>query len=149
MRAERWWTLLAALGWLVFFAATVFIPVHEDGVPVIGQVASILLGVVILMVILLAGERPRWSMPVRLGMFITGVLAVVLTGDFAMGVAVTFSMLVGVACAAGLGTLLPIVCERMNIDPAVSSGPYVTMANDLLGLLIYFAVASLLLIGTT
>jgi magnesium transporter len=58
-------------------------------------------------------------------------------------------MLVGVACAAGLGTFLPIVCERMNIDPAVSSGPFVTMANDLLGLLIYFAVASLLLIGTT
>ena len=80
---------------------------------------------------------------------ITGVLAVILTGDFAMGLAITFSMLVGVAAAAGLGTLLPIVCERMNIDPAVSSGPFVTMANDLLGLLIYFAVTSMLLVGTT
>ncbi|MEN8149208.1 MAG: magnesium transporter [Planctomycetota bacterium] len=80
---------------------------------------------------------------------ITGILAIVLTGDIAMGIAVTFSMLVGVAAAAGLGTLLPIVCERMDIDPAVSSGPFVTMANDLLGLLIYFAVASLLLVGTT
>jgi len=80
---------------------------------------------------------------------ITGILAFVLTGSFSMGMAVTFSMLVGVTAAAGLGTFLPIVCEKMNIDPAVSSGPFVTMANDLLGLLIYFAVASLLLFGMT
>ena len=80
---------------------------------------------------------------------ITGVLAVVLTGSLSMGVAVTCSMVVGVTAAAGLGTFLPIVCEKLNIDPAVSSGPFVTMANDLLGLLIYFAVASLLLFGAT
>jgi len=80
---------------------------------------------------------------------ITGVLAVVVTGDFSMGLAVSFSMLVGVTAAAGLGTFLPIVCERMNIDPAVSSGPFVTMANDLLGLLIYFVVSSFLLFSTT
>jgi magnesium transporter len=81
--------------------------------------------------------------------FLTGVLAVIFTGDFTMGFAVMISMLTGVAAAAGLGTFLPILCEKMNVDPAVASGPFVTMANDILGLLIYFIVATLMLIGTT
>jgi magnesium transporter len=80
---------------------------------------------------------------------LTGFLAFTVTGDVGMGLAITVSMLVGVTAAAGLGTLLPIICEKLKIDPAVSSGPFVTMANDLLGLLIYFAVASLLLVATT
>jgi magnesium transporter len=81
--------------------------------------------------------------------FLTGVLAVVFTGEIQMGLAVMVSMLMGVAAAAGLGTFLPILCEKMNIDPAVASGPFVTMANDILGLLIYFIVATFMLIGTT
>ena len=77
---------------------------------------------------------------------LTGGLAVALTGQFRLGIAVSFSMLVGITTAAGLGTVLPLACEKFGVDPAVASGPFVTTMNDLVGLFIYFSVATLLLI---
>ena len=80
---------------------------------------------------------------------LAGTLAMVLSGSARMGVAVAVSMAAGIVCAAAVGTLLPIVCQKIEVDPAVASGPFITTMNDLLGLLIYFLVASLLLIQTT
>jgi magnesium transporter len=79
---------------------------------------------------------------------ITGGLAVLLTGEIRVGVAVSTSMLVGITSAAAVGTLLPIGCHRAGVDPAVASGPFVTTLNDLIGLFIYFSVATLLLLKT-
>jgi magnesium transporter len=78
---------------------------------------------------------------------LTGVIALLLTGEFRMGTTVLLSMTAGITTAAGLGTLLPIACEKFDVDPAVAAGPFVTMLNDLIGLLIYFLVASLLLLN--
>ena len=47
--------------------------------------------------------------------------------------------------AAGVGSGIPLVLERMQIDPAVATGPFVTTAVDVLGLLFYFGLATLLL----
>ncbi len=47
--------------------------------------------------------------------------------------------------AAGVGAGIPLVLERMQIDPAVATGPFVTTAVDVLGLLFYFGLATVLL----
>lgn len=47
--------------------------------------------------------------------------------------------------AAVFGALVPIMLSRTRIDPAVASGPFVTISNDILALLIYFGVTILLL----
>ena len=39
--------------------------------------------------------------------------------------------------------LIPVVFQRLGFDPAVASGPLVTTANDVLGVVIYFLLASL------
>jgi magnesium transporter len=44
--------------------------------------------------------------------------------------------------AASMGTLLPFLLRKARFDPALSSGPFVTMASDLTGLIIYFSLAS-------
>jgi magnesium transporter len=66
---------------------------------------------------------------------------------------IPFGMVVGVAIwasmtiAALLGGLLPLGLHRLGIDPAVASGPFLTTAIDVIGLLLYLATARLLLLG--
>jgi magnesium transporter len=82
---------------------------------------------------------------------VTGVLALSLAEQDGMrvGVAVAISMAAGITVAAVMGTLLPIACEKFGIDPAVASGPFITTMNDILGLLIYFTVATVILLNGT
>ena len=40
-----------------------------------------------------------------------------------------------------LGTITPIVLDRLNFNPALASGPFITTTNDLIALAIYFIVA--------
>ncbi|MCC9165656.1 magnesium transporter [Pontibacter harenae] len=62
----------------------------------------------------------------------------------------TLSLVVSVALfsvvllASLMGTITPMVLDRFGINPAVAAGPFITTANDLLGLTIYFAVAHML-----
>ena len=55
------------------------------------------------------------------------------------------SMLSAMTFAALSGTLLPIMLNRMKIDPAVASGPFVSTSNDLSASLIYLTMCILLL----
>ena len=42
------------------------------------------------------------------------------------------------------GTLLPLLFERIHIDPAIATGPFVQITNDLLGIAIYIGVISII-----
>jgi magnesium transporter len=57
-----------------------------------------------------------------------------------VGLALACAMLI----ASTLGTLIPITLHRMGFDPAVATGPFVTTALDVLGILAYFGIASAL-----
>ncbi len=46
-----------------------------------------------------------------------------------------------VLLASFMGTITPLVLHRIGINPALASGPFITTANDLLGLAVYFSVA--------
>jgi magnesium transporter len=56
---------------------------------------------------------------------------------FVVGIAL-FSVVV---LASIMGTITPILLHRFGINPALASGPFITTANDLLGLAVYFSVA--------
>jgi len=49
--------------------------------------------------------------------------------------------------AAVFGAAVPMILHKVRIDPAVASGPFVTITNDIAALLIYFGVTLLLLYG--
>jgi magnesium transporter len=54
---------------------------------------------------------------------------------------VACSSLLAIAFASVIGSSLPIVFRRLNVDPAIATGPFVTTLVDILGILIYFNVA--------
>ncbi|GAB2534576.1 magnesium transporter [Rufibacter soli] len=67
------------------------------------------------------------------------------------GVQLTLSIVVAVALfsvvllSSFMGTVTPMILDKYGVNPAVAAGPFITTANDLLGLGIYFLVAHLLL----
>ena len=61
-----------------------------------------------------------------------------------VGITLLFIVLWGTLC----GSMLPILLKKAGFDPATSSAPFVATLVDVTGLVIYFAVASILLSGT-
>ena len=59
-----------------------------------------------------------------------------------VGISVCVSMIL----AATIGTFVPIFLKRLNIDPAIATGPFVTTSIDILGVLFYFVIATALLV---
>ena len=61
-------------------------------------------------------------------------------GYLAAGVAV--ALLAVMILAATIGAAVPIFLERVGIDPALATGPFITTTNDIIGLIVYFLIAS-------
>ena len=62
-----------------------------------------------------------------------------------LGLVVGLAMLTNIFAAATMGTLVPLTFKKMGIDPAIASAPFITTSIDVLGLLIYISLASILL----
>ena len=60
---------------------------------------------------------------------------------FVVGLSICASMIV----AATVGTIIPLILRKLDIDPAVATGPFVTTSIDILGVLFYFLIAGLFL----
>jgi magnesium transporter len=58
---------------------------------------------------------------------------------------VCLALLAVVFLASFMGTLTPLLLDRVGINPAVASGPFITTANDLVGIGTYFLIANWLL----
>jgi magnesium transporter len=76
---------------------------------------------------------------------IVGGTALLWRGEWFYGVVVGVAMTVAILVAATMGTLVPLVFHRIKVDPAIATGPFVSMSNDVIGLFIYFGLATLLL----
>ena len=64
-----------------------------------------------------------------------------------LAIAAGLSVAIVTAMAATLGSTIPIVLDRFDIDPAVATGVFITTSNDILGVLVYFFVASSIYLG--
>ena len=64
--------------------------------------------------------------------------------DQSLALTVSSALFSVVLLASFMGTITPIVLDKFGINPALASGPFITTANDLLGLAVYFSVAHLL-----
>ena len=81
--------------------------------------------------------------------FITGIICgliifiiVSLWFSINKGAMVSVALLVVILNAATVGATIPFILQRMNIDPAISTGPFITTSNDIFGLLIYLAIVT-------
>ena len=90
----------------------------------------------------------------RVGL-ILGLLYGLLLGIFAifqfidtsplLGLVVGLSISISMILAATIGSLVPLVLNRFEIDPAIATGPFVTTAIDIIGVTFYFLIAKSLL----
>jgi magnesium transporter len=72
------------------------------------------------------------------------VLSYALYQNLQLSLTVALSLIAVIIFAAGMGTFVPLVLNRLNIDPAVATGPFITTTNDVLGLFIYFTIGGLI-----
>jgi magnesium transporter len=63
--------------------------------------------------------------------------------DVVLGALVGTSIFATLIVATLAGSLVPLLMHKMNIDPAVASGPFITTINDIISILIYFGMATL------
>ena len=91
---------------------------------------------------------------IRVGL-ILGILYGILLGVFAairfidmpptLGIVVGSSICLSMLIAATIGSVVPIILDRFDVDPAIATGPFVTTAIDILGVALYFIIAGTLL----
>lgn len=62
-----------------------------------------------------------------------------------IGVTVTVALISVIVIASLNGTFIPIILNKYGIDPALATGPFITTSNDILGILIYFSIAKMIL----
>lgn len=67
---------------------------------------------------------------------------IMLPGEFAVTISVALSLFVVVMFATILGTVVPLTLEKIHINPALATGPFIQISNDLVGLLIYVWIAT-------
>ena len=66
------------------------------------------------------------------------------TESLKTGIAVSISLVISMSVAAFLGAFVPFILSKLKVDPAVASGPFITTVNDIVAIVIYYSLASLL-----
>ncbi len=70
---------------------------------------------------------------------------IVMPGELAVTISVAVSLFVVVMFASILGTVIPLTLEKIHINPALATGPFIQIMNDLFGIIIYVQVATFFL----
>uniref|UniRef100_UPI004048C5B5 magnesium transporter n=1 Tax=Roseivirga sp. TaxID=1964215 RepID=UPI004048C5B5 len=81
------------------------------------------------------------------GLVLGGIsfLFVNLYAEAYLGVVVAVALQAVVLLASFMGTVTPLVLDKIGINPALASGPFITTANDILGITVYLLIANLLI----
>jgi len=96
-----------------------------------------------------------WALGSILGL--VGFLRIVIAAQFSdmygphwflLAITVLFSLMGVVTLGSLAGSMLPLALKRLNLDPATSSAPFVATLVDVVGLLLYFTIAAMLLSGS-
>jgi magnesium transporter len=89
-----------------------------------GLAISVLVGVFLLLVSLVASDKMEsgWQLFLTLACSMVGVITI----------------------ATLIGATMPLLLEKLRIDPAVSTGPFITVSADVVGILLYFVIADLI-----
>ena len=62
-----------------------------------------------------------------------------------MSLTISASMICVIVVAALIGTAVPIILNKLDIDPAIATGPFITTGNDVIGILLFFYLAKIIL----
>ncbi|MFK7876711.1 MAG: magnesium transporter [Paracoccaceae bacterium] len=77
---------------------------------------------------------------------VMGIVGVVWFGSPALGYVIAAAMVVNMVVAGLAGTVIPVILERMGIDPALASGAFVTTVTDVVGFFAFLGLAAVVLL---
>ncbi|MDE5412499.1 magnesium transporter [Alkalihalobacterium chitinilyticum] len=83
-----------------------------------------------------------------LGLICAAVLMVLVPfiyGSYMLAFIVGISLFFTLSVSTIIGAVVPVIINKLKLDPAIASGPFITTVNDILGLLIYFSIATSLI----
>ncbi len=66
-------------------------------------------------------------------------------GEIDKALAISVSLVAVIIIAGLIGTFVPLFLNKRGIDPAIATGPFITTSNDILGILLYFWIAKMIL----
>ncbi len=140
VRARLPWILIGLAGGILLIAATAGnVGVQSSAIVVQGLAAGTMDGLHLL---------PRLWKELRVAMFsaiVCGLLMFLvnlgLQQSQALSYTVSIALFTVILTAAMFGTMIPLFLNRLNVDPAMATGPFVTTLNDITGLMTYFTVA--------
>ena len=73
------------------------------------------------------------------------VFGQIVNQDLEMSFIIAGSMMGVIVIAALVGTFIPIILDKQGIDPAIATGPFITTANDIFGIFLFFYIAEIAL----
>ncbi len=74
-----------------------------------------------------------------------GAIVGVWLSDIALGGTVAFALVMIVLYSGFAGAAVPLLLKKLNVDPALATGPFISTSNDILGLFIYLGLITLFL----
>ena len=77
---------------------------------------------------------------------VMGVVGVVWFGSPALGYVIAAAMIVNMVVAGLAGTVIPVILDRLGIDPALASGAFVTTVTDVVGFFAFLGLAAVVLL---
>lgn len=97
-------------------------------------------------------KESKWKLVIR--EMLTGLVMGVICGiiavsivffwkhEFILGLLVGVAICCSIVVATVAGAIIPLLMDRLKIDPAVASGPFITTLNDITSILIYLGIAT-------
>ena len=73
---------------------------------------------------------------------VLGTVVYLWIGNIGLGCIIAVSLMLIILISGFIGAAVPLALKRMNIDPALATGPFVTTSNDILSLLIYLGLVT-------
>ena len=73
------------------------------------------------------------------------IFGFIIQQDLSISLTIAGSMMGVIIIAALIGTFVPIILNKRGIDPAIATGPFITTANDIFGIFLFFYMAKIFL----
>ena len=83
---------------------------------------------------------------VSIGLYLFALKAQSAVMAFSVSLCTGAALLLSILLSSVCGTVIPLIFKKLNVDPAVASGPLITTINDLVAVVSYYGLAWLLLI---
>ena len=77
---------------------------------------------------------------------VMGIVGVIWFGSPALGYVIAVAMVINLVVAGLAGTVIPVILDRIGVDPALASGAFVTTVTDVVGFFAFLGLAAAVLL---